>query len=267
MSSLIDFDGDKSSQHSDGLQMLEAVDKRTVPEVARATSEEGTRKDLLSEKAETLRTRLQLAFFKVQTNQTSKPFARLNQPRSRSPELPTLPLSSSPLSSPPERRSHFTPISPESKIAIARARATMQAKPRVQPLNKLGHPTIVPTTFSARNLEDTRIGDKPQNPSSPPLTNGADGVLPTLVRVGTPIPPSKSKSLKQTANSIPRTPMQLSSPPGSPEVKLAAAAKLRQGKGKYGGLTSSVVKGEAASGLLELMRGGIGNGEDVEITE
>ena len=248
MSSLIDFDGDKSQQHSDGLQMIEPTDKKTVSE-PRAKSEEETRKDMLSEKAETLRTRLQLALFKVQTNQTSKPFSRLDQPRFCSPQLPPQPRSSSPLSSPPERHAHFTPMSPESRVAIARARATMQVKPRVQPLDKLSRPTIVPTPFSARLAENGK-----QIPSSPPLTNGADvGVIP-LARVGTPTPRSKSRANKQTA--MPLTPMQLSNPPGSPEMTLnTTAVKLRKGQGQYGGLTSSVVKGEAANGLLELMRG------------
>ena len=136
-------------------------------EPVRAKNEDETRKEMLSEvtrshfkyymtnilqKAETLRTRLQLALFKVQTNQTSKPFSRLNAPRSRSPELPPLPQSSSPLSSPPDRGC-FMPMSPESKIAIARARATMQTKPSVKALDTIGHPTILPTAFSARNFE------------------------------------------------------------------------------------------------------------------
>ena len=255
MSSLIDFDGDKSPQHSDGLQMLEVADTRAVPEPARAKSNEVTRKDMLSEKAETLRTRLQLALFKVQTNQTSKPFSRLIQPRTRSPEL-SLQMSSSPISSPPQRHAHFTPISPESKIAIARARATMQAKPRVRPLDTLGHPTIMPTDYSAREGRD-----EPQIPSSPPPTNGADINVPALARAGTPTPPSKTKGWKHTV--MPRTPMQLSSPPGSPEMKLnTTTAKLRKSQGKYGGLTSSVVKGEAANGLLELMRGAAANGQE-----
>lgn len=254
MSSLIDFDGDKSPQHSDGLQMLEVTEK-PQPEPAKAKSEEETRRDMLSEKAETLRTRLQLALFKVQTNQTSKPFSRLNQPRSHSPQLPPQPLSSSPLSSPPERHAHFAPMSPESKIAIARARATMQPKPHVQPPDGLSHPSILPTAFSAR-----RADDEPQIPSSPPLTNGADVGAPSIVRVGTPTPPSKLGVNKQTTQGIPRTPMQLSSPPRSPE-KLSTVGKLKQGQGKYGGLTSSMVKGEAANGLLELMRGASAKGE------
>lgn len=227
----------------------------TASNQVRARSEEETRRDTLSEKAETLRTRLQLALFKVQTNQTSKPFSRLNQPRTRPPELPPQ-LSSSPLSSPPERHAHFTPMSPESKIAIARARATMQVKQRVPPLDAIGHPALMSTTFSAR-----LVTEEPQIPSSPSLTNGADVGAPSLERVGTPTPPSKTKGRKQTA--MPRTPMQLSSPPGSPEMKLkTTAVKLRKGQGNYGGLISSVLKkGVAANGLLELMRGAAANGE------
>ena len=51
---------------------------------------------------------------------------------------------------------------------------------------------------------------------------------------------------------FPKTPMQLSSPPRSDVDDLG----LKHGPSKtlVNGLTSSVVKGEAANGLLELMR-------------
>jgi hypothetical protein len=50
MSSLIDFDEDKSSQRSDGLQMLDQPEKNEDgAESPRARSEEETRKDMLAE--------------------------------------------------------------------------------------------------------------------------------------------------------------------------------------------------------------------------
>lgn len=235
--------------------MLELAEKKIVPELVRAKNEEKSRRDMLSEKAETLRTRLQLALFKVQSNQTSKPFSRLNRPLACSPKLPPQSLSSSPLLSSPGRHARLTPISPESKIAVARARATMQVKPHVQPLDKCGHPTIVPTAFSARLTRD-----KPQIPSSPPLTISADATVPIFARTSTPTRPAKSKGIKESAEGIPRTPLQLSSPSRSPE-KLSTVGKLKQGKAKYGGGTSSVVRGEAANGLLDLMRRAAGDGD------
>lgn len=51
MSSLIDFDHDKSSQGSDGLQMLEPAEKHeTTVEITKTSkSEEDIRKDMLAE--------------------------------------------------------------------------------------------------------------------------------------------------------------------------------------------------------------------------
>lgn len=247
--------------------MIEVSGKETAPAAPKAAkSDEEKRRVMLSEvrgspqvcsigidksqKAETLRTRLQLALYKVQTNQTSKPFSRLTHPREWSPEPAPQAISSSPLSS-PRRRGHFSSMSPESKIAIARARATMQAKQHTRPLEKVTHPTIVPTAFSARRVENDSASIMViEIPSSPPVSNGSD--IPRLVSAGAQNPLAEAKIVDGT--DLPKTPIQLSSPPGSPEVKLSTATK-RLKSSKYGGLTSSVVKGEAASGLLELMRG------------
>jgi hypothetical protein len=64
---------------------------------------------------------------------------------------------------------------------------------------------------------------------------------------------SRSPTLSQEdRTTFPKTPMQLSSPPRSDvddhTLKCGPSKKL------VNGLTSSVVKGEAANGLLELMR-------------
>jgi hypothetical protein len=64
---------------------------------------------------------------------------------------------------------------------------------------------------------------------------------------------SRTPTLSQEDQATyPKTPMQLSSPPRS-DVD-GPVVKHVQGKKLVGGLTSSVVKGEAANGLLELMR-------------
>lgn len=168
-------------------------------------------------------------------------------------------------------------MSPESKIAIARARATMQPKPRVTSLEKVSHPTIVPTAFSTRHAKNNGSTAATavkvvEIPSSPPLSTemevevprpaGAeDDEVPTTIASTAPKPKPKT-------NQSPKTPMQLSSPPGSPEVRLSTAAKRLKSSNYAGGLTSSVVKGEAANGLLELMRGGAaGAGGSVTVEE
>jgi len=210
-------------------------------------------------KAETLRTRLQLALYKVQTNQASKPFARLQVPKARSssPELPP------PSSSTPRRTSSTTRISlshtipsPESQIALARAKATMQEKPAIQSLGGLSVPTIVPTSFSSRWNEGLVEEEGPkalqadQIPSSPPLSRGHETLH---VR-------QSLEAKRRPGPEMPRTPIQLSSPPGSDDGG-AEDGRWKSRDLTYGGLTSSVVKGEAASGLLELMRGARQDGE------
>jgi len=190
------------------------------------------RADLI-EKAETLRTRLQLAIYKVQTNQVGKPFSRLEKPRSTSPELPAQPPS-------------LGRATPEGIIAAAKARATGQRKPAVRNLTALPIPTIVPTAYSARYMGKLEV----QSISSPPPSDGsAEAVEPiSLERSGTPTP------RKEEAR-YPETPLQLGSPPDN--VAQGATAKYSERRKFFGGLTSSVVKGEAANGLLELMRAGV----------
>jgi hypothetical protein len=239
-----------------------------------------------SQKASALRTRLQLALYKVQTNQTSTPFMRLRpnstkSPRPRSPQLP--PMSSSPMSSPPRRHWRAVTMSPESKIAIARAKATMGAKPVVRNLDDIAHPTIAPGALSARNMNANvrggagkRVSAGRELSSSPPMSNEHDagagdagGVIVNIIRPSTPSPagrPSHSLSTEAAEagskdagaagkEELPSTPKQLSSPPGSPELG-TTVKKLRARDGMS--LTSSVVKAGAAEGLMELMRGGVG---------
>jgi hypothetical protein len=188
-----------------------------------------------SQTAETLRTRLQLAFYKVQTNQVSKPFSRLEQPRLSSPELPPQP--------PSLRRT-----SPEGIIAAARARATQLKKPAVRSLNGLPIPTIVPTAYSARYMHVEKEGPPPQSsaPSSNDTIKGSNEGARCLERSRTPTLTQEDQAM------FPKTPMQLGSPPKSDVC--GPTLKPAEGSNLVGGLTSSVVKGEAANGLLELMR-------------
>ena len=201
--------------------------------------------------AERLRTRLQLAYYKVQTNQATVPFGRLRPlSRSTTPQRPIEPVSSSPQSSPPAPQRP----SPETRIAIMRAKATMQAKKAVKPLESMPAPQLAPTAFSARNMEEAESTSQ-QIPSSPPLSHSAGtrhGSADAAHGAPTPKP-------NPASHNLPHTPVQLSSPPGSPEhgKKLTTTQKLkRQDRDEtYKSLTSSVVKGDAANSLLELMKG------------
>ncbi|KAI1610204.1 hypothetical protein EDD36DRAFT_467278 [Exophiala viscosa] len=240
MSSLIDFDNNLSSQ-GDDMQMLEEPDHRQ-------NSEKDARKEMLLEKAETLRTRLQLAFFKVETNQISKPFARLQVPKARS-SSPDLARSSSSSSTLRPRSVHHqtTTMTPETRVAIARARATMGPKPSVKALSSLPIPNIAPTAFSARwNEQQENQGGQgfpAYMPSSPPLSDGGEA------EVDQPI---KRVILE------PRTPVQRASPGGVQHGRSRAQTEVQYGRFRPGGLTSSVIKGEAANSLLQLVRGGSG---------
>ena len=248
MSSFIDFDQERSTQASDDLQPIDE-DRRKEDTNIPAKTEEEQRKDLLNEKAAALRTRLGLAFYKVRTDQTLTHFSRLALPvASKAPQAKAEPeFQSSPSSSP---QHPATPqFSPESRIAIMRARAAMQAKPPVASLTNLAMPKIVPTAYSTRwAREAAEVLNADETPSSPPVSNGESS---THVRSGTP-PPRTRKPLNKT---VPQTPTQLSSPPGSPVQAKSTVQRLK--RAKYNGLTSSVVKGEAASSLLKLGRGGI----------
>ncbi|OCT44199.1 hypothetical protein CLCR_00639 [Cladophialophora carrionii] len=259
MSSLIDFDNNRSSQEDENMQMIEELD---VP-VQIVAAKEDARKEMMLEvdnscsiaghsvltrpqRAEALRTRLQLAFYKIQTNQITTPLARLQVPKARSssPRLPA--MSSSPRSSSTVRPdcSETTAISPESRVALARARATSGPRPAVRALSTLPIPKIAPTAFSARwNDEDSTLAeskstetDREELPSSPPLRPADDG-------------------LRDAAAGEPRTPEHSSSSViCDPERDVDENEMIQGNKLRPRALTSSVVKGEAANSLLELVR-------------
>ncbi len=297
MSSLIDFEN--LSSQGDDMQMLAELQ---VVKDQRPKTEEDTRKEMLLEvfypvinslwylahmlqKAETLRTRLQLALYKIQTNQISMPFSRMTVPKttkSSSPEVPG-PSSSSPRSSSTLRPSSSvqwptttTPLlTPESTVAIARARATMDPKPTIKPLSSFPIPTIEPTAFSARwntgnqqDRQDSQDARVPHIiPSSPPMSEQAeDGDDLEIVDGGLNIR-TGNRTENQDRVHIevePRTPVHLSSPTGSVggshQRRGSESESLQNSNSnsqlRLRGLTSSVIKGEAANSLLQLVRGG-----------
>ncbi|KAK7894985.1 hypothetical protein LTR67_005724 [Exophiala xenobiotica] len=277
MYSLIDFES--LSSQGDDMQMLEELQ---VVKDQRPKTEDDTRKEMLLEKAETLRTRLQLALYKIQTNQISMPFSRLAVPKAKSssPELPGPSSSSSPKSSSTLRPSSSfhrpatttITLTPESTVALARARATMDPnKPTIKPLSSFPIPTIEPTAFSARWNNDDRQDSQdssrvlvPHIPSSPPMSEGdEDGDEDDLDNVDDL---HDRPGGQNQAPIEPRTPVQLSSPAGTHQRRGSESEGLggRQNNNSQlrlrGGLTSSVIKGEAANSLLQLVRGGGGVG-------
>lgn len=248
MSSFIDFDQERSTEASDDLRPIDE-DRRQGDTGIPVKTKEEQRKDLLNERAAALRTRLGLAFYKVRTDQTMTHFSRLAVPAaSKTAQTEAEPeFQSSPPSSPPRPASPL--VSPESRVAIMRARAAMQAKPPVASLNRLAMPRIVPTAYSNKwAREAAEVLCAGDTPSSPPVSNGQPSTCP---QSGTPPPQTRNPR----ENRVPQTPRRLSTPPGSPGQAKSTVQRLKWAK--YNGLTSSVVKGEAASSLLELGKGGI----------
>ena len=190
------------------------------------------------QKADALRTRLQLAMYKVKTNQTKTPFSRLKRPRTPSPDLPDLPQM--------QPRPFL-----ESIIGDARARAANQKKPPVRSLSSLPVPAMVPMTFAERyNLREEDY----QPPSTPTTTMGVVKKEETEDWDSAETKCAGKQPTTIIEGEEPSTPPQLSSPPGS---EYEDGPFKRSGIHlRGGGLTSSVVKGEAANGLLELRRAG-----------
>jgi len=168
--------------------------------------------------------------YKVQTEQIEIPFSKLKSPEA-SPSLPPLPLS---------RPTEGLDSAPTQTLAKEASNA---------PLNLLPAPKLVPTTYSARYMVDPNLPE-PTLPSSPPLSTGVDHNGEDAERACSPTP-----TPTQTQPKTPSTPTQLSSPPETEGDEIRQSGPIG-GKGMMS-LTSSVVKGEAANGLLELMKGGL----------
>lgn len=149
---------------------------------------------------ETLRLRLRLAHFKVQTNQTNVPLSQLRISRNEAP-----------------RPEESTP-----------QRDDPPSLPKLLPA-----PVLHPTAFSARMI--ARSQDLSSPPCSPDRSTRKES--PEVFRT-----PALPRQIVPTALG------QLSSPPGSDE----GMSKRHYAEDDEDSLTSSVVRGKAAIGLLGL---------------
>ena len=204
------------------------------------------------QKTELLRIHLRLAFYKVQTNQTNKPFSRLQLPRTSSPELPP---------QPPQ----IMQTDPEAIVAGARLRATLQQKPVLKSLNSMPVPVIVPTAYSVKQMEIPAL-DHPSSP--PPSDRSTSAWLNQEPGTGIGTPAQMDGTRRKQSHRHPSTPTQLSSPPGSDSgghrdqwIQSGPPAGA-----SVSGLTSSVVKGEAADSLLRLMQAGATGDKDKRVS-
>lgn len=199
-SSVIDFDLDDTmvSQQTAATEVTQPLRSR-ISQVSQSCLQRQSLSMLNHlQHAETLRLRLRLAHFKVQTNQTNLPLSQLRISRNEP--------------------------SPSRDSTLKR-----DEEPSLPKL--LPAPVLLPTAYSARMIP------RPQDLSSPPCSpdHSAQKDSPEVFR--TPALP------RQRVSNVQR---QLSSPPGSDE---------RISKRRYedeDNLTSSVVRGKAAIGLLGL---------------
>jgi hypothetical protein len=130
---------------------------------------------VLKQKAGRLRTRLQLAAYKVKTNQAKTPFLWVRTPEAiREHRVPAIKYE-------------------EDVISAASSRATDEERPSVRNLNSLPIPRMLPTPYSARYTVPPRE-EVPTSPSPSPRSDEFEG--------STPINPAQ----------LSKTPVQLSSP-------------------------------------------------------
>ena len=250
MSSFIDYEDPAEVAKADAdLQMISAPSSTSNSPASR------DRRKLIDGKVEQLRVRLQLAHYKVKTDQTRTPFSHLKSPVRciPSPELPIVRFA--------ETGPYQCPANDEVRedyVAHRRAGVTAQVKLDIRPLNTIPVPRILPTAYSARYMTEAPLATTQHIPPSPPASNGNNSdPRHHNSRGDTPTPKAHRIS---HAHPMPKTPAQLSSPPTSdgesedgvpvsswPTFKTPATTPGRT-------LTSSVVKGEAANGLLQLMR-------------
>lgn len=169
------------------------------------------------QRAETLRLQLRVAMFKINTHQTNIPLSRLQI---------------SPKGLHPPAQVHKSP--PQETVAPYKAQAPI--KPTIPKL--LPAPVLIPTAYSARLIHD------PPVPSSPPTSIGSSS------SPDTPSPGLPTPALPQQPRSQPLA--QLNSPPGSQERRPQNAKVVDSDAN----LPSSVIKGRAATGLLNLMNMG-----------
>ncbi|KAF2101370.1 hypothetical protein NA57DRAFT_53342 [Rhizodiscina lignyota] len=174
----------------------------------------------LKSQVELLRLRLRVAMYKVRTNQTDVPLSHLkvvdNKPSDPTGETipPAEPNNSAALSVKP--------------VSIPSAKRVEQSKSRS--LGLLPAPILRPTAYSSRFI-NSRVADIT---SSPPSGSAS---------------PRKDLSVRE--HSLPTT--RVSSPVKARAHVTPMASRVIE-VGSEENLTSSVVKGRAASGLLELMR-------------
>ena len=168
-----------------------------------------------------LRIRLKLAMYKVKTNQIHVPISELQI-------LPREPAKSL--------------LKPDVPATLSAPKA-LSLQPTLSKPKLLPAPVLIPTAYSARPVTE------PYMPSSPPCSapnsdeDSPDSIDSEEEDFTTPIASRDNRALLQP-------PVQLSSPPSS-EKRVANTSRIYDAEGK---LTSSVVKGRAANGLLELMQ-------------
>ncbi|KAF2183238.1 hypothetical protein K469DRAFT_711222 [Zopfia rhizophila CBS 207.26] len=201
-------------------------------------------------KAEKLRLRLQFALYKVRTNQTQTPLAELALPTPEStPSLPSLNASTATTitSSAPSSTQPIPDItvSPTLRESVTHVVANIDSSAHYPKL--AGGPVLLPTAYSSRMIHDYHV------PSSPPVLHSATVsperlMSPTCVQAEQDFrtPVAKRRRAEEDEEEID------GEREGGVEERLQ---RLREKRFEEGDLTSSVVKGRAASGLLELMRG------------
>ncbi|KAF2817609.1 uncharacterized protein BDZ99DRAFT_457333 [Mytilinidion resinicola] len=248
-SSMINYNPDRSSS-----QTRVSPPATEVPEPPPSVNTSNTK--VLTERqqrAEALRLRLRMAMYKVHTNQTDIPLADL--------KLPT-PVTTTPLSEPSTKLSTLTTeasistahtslstsltstTSTVPSITFSPALSSPTSKPPTKP-QLLPAPVLLPTAYSSRFITESGI-----IPSSPP-----GSVSPAQTHIHPPEDLSPSHDSFVTPMAQRRAFEQLSSPPGSGERDMGELTTSARANRRFeeGDLTSSVVKGRAASGLIDLM--------------
>ncbi|KAF2502585.1 hypothetical protein BU16DRAFT_576568 [Lophium mytilinum] len=241
-SSLVNYNPDGSSSQARVSPPPQEVPEPSPPVNTSNTAAPTERK----QRAEALRLRLRMAMYKVQTNQTEIPLANLKLPASSATTKPLSANSPKPSTLTTETSisttdSSLTSTSTVPSITFSRALSSPAAKPPTK-LQLLPAPILLPTAYSSRFITEAGIF-----PSSPP-----GSISPSQTHIH---PPDLSPSHSFVTPIAQRRAFeQLSSPPGSAERVGGVNTGLRLNRRfEEGELTSSVVKGRAASGLIELM--------------